>query len=65
MVIERSANEFIIRMPVISQIERIQELVDYFRYIELTSGSKTPQDEVDSLAKGINRKWHNKHENCC
>ena len=64
MVIERNATEFIIRMPVISQIERVQELVDYFRYIELTSGYSIPQDEVDVFAREINKKWRKEYENC-
>ena len=63
MVIERCANEFIIRIPIISQIERIQELADYFRYIELTSGYNVPQDEVDVLAREINKNWHVEYEN--
>ncbi|MCL1945825.1 MAG: hypothetical protein FWF51_01550 [Chitinivibrionia bacterium] len=63
MVIERNAKEFIIRMPVVSQIERVQELVDYFRYIELTSGYNVPQDEVDAFAKEINKNWLNVYEN--
>ena len=63
MVIERCANEFIIRMPIIPQIERIQEFVDYFRYIELTSGYNVPQTEVDALAREINKNWHTEYEN--
>ncbi|MDR3013473.1 MAG: hypothetical protein LBU70_09755 [Chitinispirillales bacterium] len=62
MVIERCANEFVIRMPVISQIERLQELVDYFRYIELTSGHNIPQNDVDVLAREINKKWRTEYE---
>jgi hypothetical protein len=63
MVIERNVSEFVIRMPIIPQIERIQELVDYFRYIELTSSYKTPQTEVDTLARDINKKWRAEYEN--
>ena len=63
MVVERRTNEFVIRMPMIPQIERIQELVDYFRYIELTSGYSVPQDEVDTLAREINTNWRTKNEN--
>jgi hypothetical protein len=64
MVLERSATEFIIRMPAFSQIERVQEIVDYMRFIELTSGYKTPQNEVDTFAREINKKWRNEYENC-
>ena len=64
MVLERSATEFIVRMPTILQIERVQEIVDYMRYIELTSGYRTPQDEVDFFAREINKKWRENYENC-
>ena len=63
MVVERCTNEFVIRIPMIPQIERIQELVDYFRYIELTSGYNVPQDEVDTLAREINKNWRSEYEN--
>ena len=63
MVIERCANEFIIRMPIIPQIERIQELVNYFRYIELTSSYNVTQDDVDVLAREINKNWRTEYEN--
>jgi len=59
MVIERNTEEFVIRIPATLQIERVQELMDYFRYIELTSGYNTPQDEVEILAKEINKNWFN------
>jgi len=37
--------------------------VDYFRYIELTSGYNVPQAEVDALAREINKNWHIEYEN--
>jgi hypothetical protein len=63
MILERSATEFVIRMPIVSQIERVQELVDYMRYIELTSGYQTPQNEVDVFAREVNKKWRSEYEN--
>jgi len=62
MVVERSADEFIIRMPVIPQIERVQEVVDYLRYLELTAGYETQQDDIDNLAREINKKWREEYE---
>ena len=63
MVIERCTNEFIIRIPLVPQIERVQEIVNYFRYIELTSDHNVPQENVDALAREINKNWHTEHEN--
>jgi hypothetical protein len=63
MVVERSANEFIIRMPLVTQIERVQEIADYMRYIELTSGYKTSQEVVDEFARDVNRSWRKQYEN--
>jgi hypothetical protein len=57
MIIERTAGEFIIRFPITSDIEQIQDIIDYLRYKELTSGYSVPQSEVDQLAREINTNW--------
>ena len=57
MIIERTASEFIIRFPFTTDSERMQDMVDYLRYKELTANYSVAQSEVDNLSKGINRKW--------
>jgi hypothetical protein len=57
MVIERTSNEFIIRLPITSNIEHIQDVIDYLRYKELTSSYSVLQLEVDRLAREINTNW--------
>jgi pyruvate/2-oxoacid:ferredoxin oxidoreductase alpha subunit len=57
MVIERTASEFIIRFPFTTDSERMQDIIDYLRYKELTANYCVAQSEVDNLAKAINRKW--------
>jgi hypothetical protein len=58
MIIERTASEFVIRISIITQVEQIQDLIDYLRYKELTSSYKVSQSEVDSLAREINtNRW--------
>ncbi|MDR1980617.1 MAG: hypothetical protein LBQ39_03220 [Tannerellaceae bacterium] len=57
MVIERTANEFVIRFPITSDIEQIQDVIDYLRYKELTGSYSVPQSEVDQLAREINTNW--------
>jgi len=57
MTIERTSNEFVIRFPFFLNAERMQDMVDYLRYKELTANFSVPQAEVDTLAQSINRNW--------
>jgi hypothetical protein len=57
MIIERTISEFVIRFPFTADRERMQDMIDYLRYKELTAGYCVAQSEVDSLAQSINRKW--------
>jgi hypothetical protein len=57
MIIERTVDEFVIRIPFSTNTQQIQDIVDYLRYKELTANYQVAQAEVDSIAKDINRKW--------
>ena len=57
MIIERTTGEFIVRIPITTQVEQIQDLIDYLRYKELTSTYEVSQSEVDMLARDINKSW--------
>jgi len=57
MVIERTASEFVIRVPFTADAERMQDLIDYLRYRELTANYRVEQSEVNTLAQSINRNW--------
>ena len=57
MIIERTTNEFVIRFPFTTNSERMQDMIDYLRFKELTSGYNVAQSEVDQLAKAINKNW--------
>ena len=63
MIIETTASEYVIRVPFSSKIRNIQNIIDYLRYSELTSGYNTEQSEVDELAKEINKNWWNRNKN--
>jgi hypothetical protein len=43
MIIERTNREFVIRFPIIAQVEQMQDLIDYLRYKELTSAYSVNQ----------------------
>jgi len=57
MIIERTASEFVIRLPFMLNAEQMQDMVDYLRYKELTANYSVAQSEVDALSQSINRNW--------
>ena len=60
MLIERTSNEVIIRLPSYVDTEGLQRLVDYLSYKEATSKSKAKQSDVDQLAKEVKKGWWSK-----
>lgn len=57
MTIERSNSEIIIRIPGNVDTEGLQRLINFLIYREATAGSKATQEEVDKLAKEVNKSW--------
>jgi hypothetical protein len=62
MIIERTDKEILIRIPNDINIESAQRIIDYIRYLEITSKSQATQEEVDKLAREINKSWWNKNK---
>jgi len=63
MLIERTKNEVIIRLPSYVDTEGLQRLVDYLSYKEVLSKSKAKQSDVDKLAKEVKKGWWKKNRN--
>lgn len=61
MLIERTSNEVIIRLPSYVDTEGLQRLIDYLCYKEATAKSKAKQADVDKLAKEIKKGWWSKN----
>lgn len=58
MIIQKTANEIIIRLPASINIEDLQEITDYLRYLEISTKKQTSQNEVDLLVKEVkNGRW--------
>lgn len=51
MTVERKNNEILVRFSAAIKTSRIQSILDYLRYEELTSKSKATQRDVDLLLK--------------
>ena len=63
MLIERTSNEVIIRLPSYVDTEGLQKLVDFLSYKEATAKSKAKQSEVDKLSKEVKKGWWKKNSN--
>jgi hypothetical protein len=49
MKVERRENEIVVRFSPGTRTSKIQSILDYLRYEELTSQSNASQDDVDRL----------------
>jgi hypothetical protein len=49
MIVERINDEILIRIPSTMTSSRIQSIMDYLRYEELTAESRSTQEEVDIM----------------
>lgn len=61
MLIERTNNEVIIRLPSYVNTDGVQQLIDYLSYKEATSKSKAKQKDIDNLAKAVKKGWWSKN----
>jgi hypothetical protein len=55
MIVEKQNNEIIVRFSAGKKASKIQSILDYLRYEELTSKSKATQKDLDSLMKGVKK----------
>ena len=49
MILERTNNEILVRLPVYVDLTELQNMLDYPEYKETTSKTKAKQKDVDEL----------------
>ena len=54
MIVERTNNEILVRLPSNVDISELQDMLDYLKYRELTTNSRAKQEDSDNLAKEVN-----------
>ncbi len=54
MRVERVKNEVLVRLPDNVNLSELQDMLDYFKYKELTATSKAKPKDADKLAKEVN-----------
>ena len=57
MIVEQTDNEVIIRIPKFMNFEATQRMIDLITLKETTAGSIATQDDIDLLAKEVNKGW--------
>jgi predicted trehalose synthase len=57
MTIERADGEIIIKIPNVIDVEELQRLLNYLLYREAVASSEATQEQVDELARELNRNW--------
>jgi hypothetical protein len=63
MIVERINNEVIIRLPVDINFEAMQRTIDLISLKEATARSTATQEDIDLLAKEINKGWWAENRN--
>ncbi len=55
MILERTNNEILVRLPAYVDLTELQNMLDYLEYKENTAKSKAKQKDVDELSKTVNK----------
>ena len=63
MIVERQNNEILVRFSAGIKTSKIQTIIDYLRYEELTSKSMATENSVDELLKEVKKgRWNRTKE---
>ena len=58
MIIERTSDEVVFRLPSSTKLEDLQQIADLFAFKEISLKSKVSQKDVDDLVKKIKKgRW--------
>lgn len=58
MVIERTDSEIIVKIPAITNVEDIQQLMDYLKFRSINSRSLATQLAIDALVETVKKgRW--------
>ena len=57
VTIERTDNEFIIKLPLDVNPVDIQSVLEYFRFLDVVSRSKATEQDIEELSKEVKSGW--------
>jgi hypothetical protein len=60
MILERTQDEIVVRLPANVDLTELQNMLDFLRYKEFTAQSNANQTDVDELSASVNKSiWNN------
>ena len=62
LTIESNSKEILIKLAIDTNLDDLQQILKYFTYIDLVSNSKAEQEQIDQLAKEVNKGWWEKNK---
>ncbi len=63
MIVQRQNNEILVRFSAGTKTSKIQTILDFLRYEELTAKSSATEDDVDELLKEVKKgRWNRTRE---
>ncbi len=55
MILERTKDEILIRLPANIEVSKLQSLLEYLQYLELTANSSAKKSDISNLSKMANK----------
>jgi hypothetical protein len=55
MILERTNDEILVRLPAYVDLSELQNMLDFLQHKELTAKSKAKQTDVEELSKTVNK----------
>jgi hypothetical protein len=55
MIVERTNNEILVRLPAYVDLSELQNMLDYLEYKENTARTKAKQKDVDELSESVKK----------
>lgn len=55
MILERTNNEILVRLPAYVDLSELQNMLDYLEYKENTTKTKATQKDVENLSETVNK----------
>lgn len=60
--IEHTEEEILIRLPMTIPSIQLQNMLDYFRYVNLGMNNQVQQSQIDELAEEVQENWWRKNK---
>lgn len=61
--VERTDEAILIKLPLDTKLTDVQQILNYFEYVGLVSKSEATQEQIDALAREVNKDWWEENKN--